>query len=298
MPRRMRIQYPGARYHVINRGNFRQPVFASAGAAQAFERALAEATRRYRWRVHAYMVLSNHFHVALETPDPNLTDGMHWLLTTFCSRHNRFRQRHGHLFQGRYKALLVENETYLDRVIDYIHLNPLRARLLPPRRLGEYRPSSLWWLLQAQPPDWLQAGAERPKPPATETLARLIALAEEEQDDDRLRPGAYSSGWAIGTSGWKRALAKERAQAKLCAGLERDEIQEWKEDLWARELEAGLAELGKTSEDAERDAKSAGWKIALARQLRARANAPHRWLAQRLHMGAESSVRAYLSGSD
>ena len=106
MPRRLRIQYPDARYHVINRGNFRQPVFASDGAALAFERALAEATRRYRWRVHAYVVLSNHFHVALETPEPNLTDGMHWLLTTFCSRHNRCRGRHGHLFQGRYKALL------------------------------------------------------------------------------------------------------------------------------------------------------------------------------------------------
>ncbi|MBI4626260.1 MAG: transposase [Verrucomicrobia bacterium] len=64
---------------MINRGNFQHPVFASAGATRAFEKALEEACQRYRWRVHAYVVLSNHFHVALETPEPNLVDGMHWL---------------------------------------------------------------------------------------------------------------------------------------------------------------------------------------------------------------------------
>ena len=133
---------------------------------------------------------------------------------------------------------------------------------------------------------------------AADTLLRLIALAGGEPDDDRLHSGAYSCGWAIGTAGWKKALTKERSHAKLHAGLERDELREWKEDLWARELETGLVELGKTAEDAGRDAKGAAWKIALARRLRERANAPHRWLAQRLHMGAESSVRAYVSASD
>ena len=91
MPRRLRIQFSGARYHVINRGNFRQSVFAATGAAAAFERTLAEAIERYQWRAHAFVILSTHFHLAIETPEPNLSEGMHWLLTTFCSRHNRYR---------------------------------------------------------------------------------------------------------------------------------------------------------------------------------------------------------------
>src|SRR5688572_8900047 len=108
MARRLRLQFPGALYHLINRGNFRQNVFASLGASQAFIRALEEAAERFRWRVHAYVVMSNHYHVALETPEPNLAIGMHWLQTTYATRHNRFRGRHGHLWQGRFKSLLIQ----------------------------------------------------------------------------------------------------------------------------------------------------------------------------------------------
>jgi len=297
MPRRLRIQYPGARYHVINRGNFRQDVFAVPGAALAFERTLAEAVGRFRWVVHAYVTLSNHFHLALETPEPNLSEGMHWLLTTYCSRHNRFRARQGHLFQGRYKSLLIENAAYLDCVVDYIHLNPVRARLVPPHRLGDYRTSSLWWWLKPCLPEWLEGTSAPRRGSGEETLGRLIALAESAAETDGLRIGSYSRGWAIGTAGWRKALAKEQSDAPLGVGLELDELRGLQRDCWQRELEAGLAELGKTLADAERDAKGAGWKIDLARRLRVAANAPHRWIAQTLHLGAESSVRAYLAAS-
>jgi REP element-mobilizing transposase RayT len=143
MARRLRLQFPGARYHIINRGNFRQAVFSSDGAWEAFVAALGEAADRFRWRVHAYAVMSNHYHLALDTPEPNLATGMHWLQSTYATRHNRFRRRHGHLFQGRFKSLLIEDAAHLARVVDYIHLNPARAGIVTPDQLTEFKPSSL-----------------------------------------------------------------------------------------------------------------------------------------------------------
>jgi putative transposase len=127
MARKLRIQYPGAMYHVINRGNYRRDVFESVGAARAFEAALLEACELFGWLLHAHAVMRNHFHLALETPEPNLVEGMHWLQSSFATRFNRFRGENGHLFQGRYKSLLVEDGAALGRVADYIHLNPVRA---------------------------------------------------------------------------------------------------------------------------------------------------------------------------
>ena len=110
MARRLRLQYPGALYHIINRGNYRQDVFATAGASKAFEAALGEACTRHGWTAHAFVIMRNHYHVAIETSVPNLIEGMHWLQTTFAVRFNRFRREHGHLFQGRYRAILLEDE--------------------------------------------------------------------------------------------------------------------------------------------------------------------------------------------
>src|SRR5882762_1505194 len=107
MARRLRIERAGAIYHVLNRGNYRSDVFASQGAKLAFLKCLAEACEKTGWIVHAWAVMRNHYHVALETPEPNLVEGMSWLQTAFCSRFNRYRKENGHVFQGRYKALPV-----------------------------------------------------------------------------------------------------------------------------------------------------------------------------------------------
>jgi putative transposase len=82
--------------------------------------------------------------MALETPQPNLVEGMHWLQSTFTIRLTRFHAQHGHVFQGRYKALLIEDDHYAARVCDYIHLNPVRAGIVSPDRVDTYRHSSLW----------------------------------------------------------------------------------------------------------------------------------------------------------
>src|SRR5450432_2308299 len=142
MARKLRLEYPGAIYHVINRGNYRQAVFTSEGAKHSFEECLFKTCKQYEWRLHAFVVMSNHFHLAVETPKGNLVSGMQWLQSTFANRFNRFRDEQGHLFQGRYKALLVEAGGALGQVCHSIHLNPVRAGLVPVERLQAYRHSS------------------------------------------------------------------------------------------------------------------------------------------------------------
>ncbi len=144
MPRKLRVEYPGACYHVINRGNYRADIFATAGARAAFMRCLGEACKKSGWRLHAYVLMRNHYHLALETPAGNLVAGMQWLQATFANRFNNLRRERGHLFQGRYKALLVEPGEALGHVCHYIHLNPVRAGVVSVSGLKEFRDSSYW----------------------------------------------------------------------------------------------------------------------------------------------------------
>lgn len=148
MARKVRLEYPGAIYHVINRGNYRSWIFREEGAKRAFQSCLFEACGRSGWVVHAYVVMGNHFHLPVETPQGNLVSGMQWLQSTFANRFNKLRGERGHLFQGRYKALLVEEGDALAQVCHYIHLNPVRAGLVTAAALGEYRYSSYWYLPQ------------------------------------------------------------------------------------------------------------------------------------------------------
>ena len=148
MARKLRVEYAGACYHVINRGNYRSDIFAARGA-ESFQRCLVEAAERFGWRLHAFVIMRNHFHLAVETPEPNLSEGMKWLQCTWAIRFNRFRGEVGHPFQGRYKGIHVERGTSLARVANYIHLNPICAGLVPVERVADYRWSSLPWFLGA-----------------------------------------------------------------------------------------------------------------------------------------------------
>ena len=91
MPRKQRIEYPGAVYHIISRGNYRKDLFTHAKTAEAFERTIFEAAERCGWKLYAYVIMSNHYHLAIETPEPNMVEGMRWLQSTFATRFNRFR---------------------------------------------------------------------------------------------------------------------------------------------------------------------------------------------------------------
>lgn len=129
---------------MINRGNVQHDVFATSGAKRAFLVTLGEASVQFGWRASAFVIMRNHYHLALQTPEPNLVAGMHWLQSTFAIRLTRFHHQHGHVFQGRYKALLIEDAHALARVCDYIHLNPVHAGIVAAANVGNYRWSSLW----------------------------------------------------------------------------------------------------------------------------------------------------------
>ncbi len=93
MARPLRLEFAGACYHVINRGNYRRTLFAESGAGESFELTLEATAVRFRWRVHAYAIMRNHFHLAVELTEPNLSEGMRWLQGTWVRRYNRYRKQ-------------------------------------------------------------------------------------------------------------------------------------------------------------------------------------------------------------
>jgi putative transposase len=298
--RRLRIQYAGATYHVINRGNYRQDLFGSVGAAIAFEQVLGEACETFGWELHAYVIMRNHFHLALETPQPNLVDGMHWLQTTYATRFNRFRSENGHLFQGRYQSLLIEDASALVRVIDYIHLNPVRARIVLAEHLHQFRWSSLARFSRADRPKWLvtsrwlrQLSLEDTPEGWLRYRHRLMENAGR-MDVERER-AELCRGWAIGTSGWRRAIAKEHQHLALHVGVAAHEIRELKHTRWEAALEAALRAAGHTVASLRDSPKGVDWKQGIAAELRRTVGASHVWLADHLRMGSSNSVRSWLS---
>jgi len=147
MARKTRIEYSGAFYHVINRGNYRSWIFESEGARVSFLRCLEEVCLAKGWRLHGWVLMSNHYHLCIETPDPNLVDGMKWLQSTFANRFNRYRKANGHVFQGRYKAILLDAGA-VGPVCHYIYLNPVRAGLVVGSELQKFVASGfhqLWY---------------------------------------------------------------------------------------------------------------------------------------------------------
>jgi len=304
MARKLRYEEEGGLYHVINRGNYRQPVFGSVGAAQAFEKALWETVKRYGWKVHGYVLMTNHYHLALETPQPNLVIGMHRLQSAFATRFNRFRSERGHLFQGRYQALPVEDATALSAVVDYIHLNPFRAGVVEVAQLTAFRWSSLRHFVRGeQRPEGLAGdvvmgrwGVADDTAGWAAYLLRLQELAADEAEQKRLGFGEMCKGWAIGTEGWRRTIAKSLNERSV-VGLAREEAKAMREDGWQAVLDEGLRTVAKTRADLvplrsrQRDEP---WRLQLAITLRA-AGAPFAWLAEVLGYASANSLKVRMS---
>ncbi len=126
MARPLRLEFAGALYHVTSRGNRREDIFEDDADREAFLTTLGEACDTYNWLCHAYCLMDNHYHLLIETPDGNLSKGMRQLNGVYTQRFNRTHGRAGHVFQGRYKAILVDKNSYLLEVARYIVLNPGR----------------------------------------------------------------------------------------------------------------------------------------------------------------------------
>ncbi len=155
MARPLRITFHGAFYHVTSRGNEHKPVFKDEQDREKFLEYLESATERYDAIIHAFCLMDNHYHILLETPSGNLPQIMRHINGAYTTYFNVKRDRSGHLFQGRYKAILVEKNEYAKELSRYIHLNPVRAKMVGTP--GEYDWSSYkYYIGKKKTPEWLQ----------------------------------------------------------------------------------------------------------------------------------------------
>jgi REP element-mobilizing transposase RayT len=138
MARPLRIEFSGALYHVTSRGDRREPIFEDDEDRQRFLLVLAEVVDRFNWLCHAYCLMTNHYHLVIETPDGNLSKGMRHLNGVYTQASNRRHKRTGHLFQGRFKGILVDKESYLLEVARYVVLNPVRAGMVKEPQAWEW----------------------------------------------------------------------------------------------------------------------------------------------------------------
>ena len=182
MARPLRLEYPGAIYHVTARGNAQGAVFIDDRDRETFLTCLSEVVVRLGWLCHAYCLMDNHYHLLIETPDGNLSQGMRQLNGVYTQRFNRRHQRVGHLFQGRYKAILVERDSYLLELCRYVVLNPVRAKMT--KHIERYPWSSY---------------------PATLGMTAS--------------PGWLNTDWLLGQFGKRRSIARPRYAEFIAQGI-------------------------------------------------------------------------------
>ncbi|MBI5386481.1 MAG: transposase [Verrucomicrobia bacterium] len=296
MARKLRVQYPGAVYHVLNRGDRREPIFLDDHDRWRFLDTLAEACAKTGWQVHAFCLMSNHFHLVIETPQANLVAGMKWLLGTYTGRFNRRHKFFGHLFSGRYKALLVDGATpgYLRTLSEYVHLNPVRAKLLTPEApLRSFAWSSfpLYLLPPSRRPTWLRVDRMLGEHGITQDSAagrRQFELRLEERRRQEDTPAQWKTvrrGWCLGDETFRQELlARVAGQfGEHHYGPERQESDEQKAERLVREA---MAKQGWNEEDLAQSRKSDPVKLRLAAQLRRETTMTLKWIAARLKMGS------------
>jgi REP element-mobilizing transposase RayT len=299
MARKLRVQYPGAIYHVLNRGDRREPIFKDDADRERFLATLGEACAKTGWQVQAYCLMGNHFHLVVETPEANLVAGMKWFLGTYTGRFNRRHKLSGHLFSGRYKSLIVDGSGsgYLRTVCDYVHLNPARAKLVSPEQpLREYRWSSWPAYLKSpgQRPDWLRVerllGEYRIPADSAAGRRRLEEALEarragEDGDDYR----SIRRGWFFG----ERSLKEELLAAVSAQAGGWHYGEELRESAEAKAERIVAEELKRRKWDASalgQRRKGDPGKVALARRLREETTMTLAWIAQRLNMGTKTHL--------
>ncbi len=323
MARSVRIEYAGAFYHVMARGNCRQAIFKDEEDRRRFVQTLGEACAMTGWRVHAWVLLSNHYHLMVETPEANLVAGMQWLQNTLTRRFNVRHRAWGRVFGDRYKAVLVEGgqRFYYETLMDYIHLNPLRARLVRVTKgkgLLDYRWSSLA-MGYALPPrkraPWLAASEGLDAFGFPDTIAgrwRMVERLERRAlEEGNARAGVVAisgevdarcshlrRGWYWGSQNFaekmlklaRKTLGRAKSRAYRGVAVRRAHGLERAEE-WLRE---GLAAAGLNEQELGATPGSDPRKVALARLLWRGTTVSQVWLAQRLAMRSAANVSQQL----
>lgn len=335
MPRALRIQYPGATYHVMARGNRRESIFRDDRDSRAFIERLGIACRRTGWEIRAFVLMGNHYHLVVHTPEANLVDGMRWLQNAYTRYFNTRHHGWGRVFGDRYKAVLVEEAVsfggrgtargdYLTALIDYVHLNPARAgliRLAEKQSLLDYPWSSLALAYAVAPGkrvEWMEVAtglelaqcrdtvagrrqyARRLDERAMREQAAVAGAGEAEIEGQRLN-STLRRGWYWGSEAfreWLMSMAGDRAESNpdyRISSLGRDHAEAAAEELVAR----GCHELGLDPETELRRVRYGDHRrMAIAWAIAKRTTVSQSWIANRLGMKSRQNVSQQVSRFD
>lgn len=303
MPRQLRIEYEGAIYHVMNRGDHGEPIFSDDHDRKTFLKTLGETCTKAYWQIHAYCLMNNHFHLVIETPQPTLVAGMKWLLGVYTQRFNARHQKRGHLFAGRYKSLIVDGskDHYFRAVCDYVHLNPARAQLLKPNtNLETYPWSSFYHYLQpsSKRVSWLRVdrlfgehGIQNDNHTGRKEFCRIMNLrCASDFELDEIAHKVIQRGWKFGTQQFMEELQEKinfTPDKKIHTALECNETMEV---LGKRLIQEKLKKLKITSDSLNFLPKTAPLKIELAEMLRSKTTLPWEWIARELQAGTRGTL--------
>jgi REP element-mobilizing transposase RayT len=314
MARPLRIEYAGAVYHVMARGNQGLPIFWDDQDRQRFLETVGEACEKTGWRVHAYVLMGNHYHLLVETPEGNLVAGMKWLQGAYTQRFNGRHKVFGHLFQGRYKAVVIDGNSpgYFEVVSTYIHLNPARAGLI---RIGKESLKRYRW---SSYPGYLSRSGPRPSWLCRERVLaglglvegdckRYEAYIESRALELRLKEGrqdleekwkALRRGWYVGGEGFLEKLKSKLGT--MVAGKKTESHsggakRAHGEAAAQRLLMDGLVALGLAQSDLAGLPKNAPEKTVLAGWLRERTTVSLHWVSEELAMGHYTRVTQAIS---
>ena len=317
MPRALRIEYPGAHYHVMARGQRRDLIYRDDRDRGDFLELLGKASQRYGWEVLGYVLMGNHYHLLLETQEPNLSVGMHWLQTSFGTRHRLRHGLSGSVFGGRYKALLIERDArHLGTVLEYIHLNPWRAGLVT---LEEGLESNRWsslcgyvappkkrssWLAAATGLTWLDfpdtaAGRRRYLKTLEERTAGGTRLSDEARALETDWKTQLRRGWYFGGQEFQEAMLKRASKQLKESGDPRGVIAGVRKDISASDalqlVEKACDCWGMKLDELRARAKGDGQKVLLAWVVRERYAVSLGWLSETLKLGVAAAACRLLS---
>jgi REP element-mobilizing transposase RayT len=298
VPRKLRVEYAGALYHVTNRGNRGAAICEDDEDRTRFLATLSEAAAKTGWAVQAFCLLTDHFHLVLETPQPNLVAGMRWFLSTYTNRFNRRHHANGHVFAGRYRAVpIAPSGPFLEQACAHVHLNPARAGLLTPAQpLTAYPWNSFVHYLQPASlrPAWLStqrlflACQFADDPPGRRAFERAAEAQRQSPP-----PEAWASlrrGWYFGDDEFRSTLLGRLAtdDQLIRHGVPPAELALWTAE---RIIADELARLGWTEVELNARPKAAPEKVDIAARLRRESVLSIRWIATRLRAGSPYTLR-------
>lgn len=313
MPRAKRIEYPGACYHAMCRGNQGQDIFLDDKGRKLFLSTLGDVCEQTGWVVHSYVMMSNHYHLLLETPEANLVAGMKWFQGAYTQRFNAMFKTRGHLFQGRYKAIPIQTDsregglTYFKKVSTYIHLNPFRAGLCGegfPKSLESYAWSSYPAFIGKirKLPSWLNRekvlGAWGLDPLSSTTVDNYRHQLERKMkfsnDPEAGRRGEFEKqikrGWFLGSNEFRDQLFNRLDKDHTGDNYRSDQKREHNETMAERYLKLALSALQLDEATLLSMKNNQLEKQAVAWLLKSNTTVTGVWLSNRLNLGHASNA--------